>query len=133
MANDEVTRVIALRFGGEINDSNAVAAMPSLHVAFPALLTLWFIRESWRVPALLMGAYTAIIGFEVVFSGEHYVVDVLGGIAIAVMVSVLMRINWAVPIKVLLGRGATGPYVPEGPRVQPAHGATPQPENGTAT
>lgn len=83
MEDPEVVRVIALRFGGEIEDPNAVAAMPSLHVAFPLMIGLWFVKERWKAPAVLMLSYAALIGFEVVFSGEHYIVDVAGAAAFA--------------------------------------------------
>src|SRR2546422_380500 len=70
MDNGEVTRIIAIRFGGHIDDPNPFAALPSLHVAFPLMISLWFFRERWLRPALLMLAYTSLISFEVVFSGE---------------------------------------------------------------
>jgi Flp pilus assembly protein TadG len=94
MANEEVTRIIALRFGGEIHDSNPLAAMPSLHVAFPLMISLWFLRERWKMPAVIMLAYSAIVAFEVVFSGEHYVVDVVGAVVVAVGVMLLARLDY---------------------------------------
>jgi hypothetical protein len=94
MANEEVTRIIALRFGGEIDDSNPLAAMPSLHVAFPLMISLWFFRERWKMPAVIMLVYSAIVAFEVVFSGEHYVVDVMGAAAVAVGVMLLARLDY---------------------------------------
>jgi membrane-associated phospholipid phosphatase len=60
--------------------SNPVAAMPSVHLAVTALLlcALW---STWlRAPAAL---YLALMAWAVVYSGDHYVVDVLAGVALA--------------------------------------------------
>ena len=66
----------------EAFDVNPIAAMPSLHAAFPAMLVLvclrHFGRASW--PVLL---YALLAWFGIVYMGEHYVVDVLAGIALA--------------------------------------------------
>lgn len=58
---------------------NQYAAMPSLHAAFPLLgalfaLRLWG-RRAW--PTLL---YTAAVWISIVYLGEHYVVDIIGGV-----------------------------------------------------
>jgi hypothetical protein len=70
-------------------DTNPYAAMPSLHVALPAAAALWFGWRSTWGRALL--AYSALIGVTVVYSGDHYVADVLGGYALAVAATLLMR------------------------------------------
>lgn len=59
---------------------NLVAAMPSLHAAYPFLFAL-IIRKIWgnKWFALAM-AYPLLIWFGVVYLGEHYVIDVLVGI-----------------------------------------------------
>ena len=61
---------------------NAFAAMPSLHFAITVLvaLALWH-RRHLRPAAVL---YVAAMGFTLVYGGEHYVVDLLVGAAIAV-------------------------------------------------
>lgn len=61
---------------------NEYAAMPSLHAAFPLLgalfaLRLWG-RRAW--PTLL---YTACVWISIVYLGEHYVVDIIGGVIFA--------------------------------------------------
>lgn len=74
---------------------NQVAAMPSLHAAFPLLGALALARVSRRA-AWVAGAWSVLVWFCVVYLGEHYVVDVLAGILLAVLSwTVLMRL--AVP------------------------------------
>jgi membrane-associated phospholipid phosphatase len=61
---------------------NQFAAMPSLHAAFPLLGALFALRlwgpRAW--PTLL---YTACVWLSLVYLGEHYVVDVIGGMVFA--------------------------------------------------
>ena len=61
---------------------NPFAAMPSLHSALTVLivLALWRWRKL-RAPAVL---YLAAMGFTLVYCGEHYVIDLLVGAAVAV-------------------------------------------------
>jgi membrane-associated phospholipid phosphatase len=72
---------------------NDVAAMPSLHAALPLLLALIL----WRLkrPLAWAGfAYTAVLGFFLVYFGEHYVIDLVAGWALAGLVYWLV---WATP------------------------------------
>ncbi|MFN2615947.1 MAG: phosphatase PAP2 family protein, partial [Thermoleophilaceae bacterium] len=62
--------------------ANSVAAVPSLHAAFPMLLLIFFWSSGWPARTLL-GAYVLTMGLVVVYSGEHYVFDVLAGWAFA--------------------------------------------------
>ena len=60
-------------------DPNPVAAVPSLHSAYPLLLFLFsFAVRRWWVSAIF-GFYTVSIWFGVVYMGEHYVIDVILG------------------------------------------------------
>ena len=63
--------------------SNAVAAIPSLHSGFPAMVLLftWPLVRPW-VRALLV-AYIAAMTFTLTYGGEHYVVDAFAGWAYA--------------------------------------------------
>jgi hypothetical protein len=65
-------------------DINPIAAMPSLHCAFPTLLTLITFRCFGRW-GFAMGAYTLCVYLSTVHLGHHYGVDVLGGIALALL------------------------------------------------
>jgi membrane-associated phospholipid phosphatase len=74
---------------------NPVAAFPSLHAAFPFLgflaLRPVYPRASW-----LAFAWCVAVWFGVVFLGEHYVVDVIGGVILAAL-SWLVMMRVAVP------------------------------------
>lgn len=69
--------------GGGQAASNPVAAMPSLHAASAALVAVFW----WRVAAwwgrALLALYTVSMGLSLVYTGEHYVVDVLAGWLVA--------------------------------------------------
>jgi membrane-associated phospholipid phosphatase len=59
--------------------SNAVAAMPSLHAGSAMLVALFLwpvVRARWR--AALVG-YVLLMALTLVYTGEHYVVDVVAG------------------------------------------------------
>jgi PAP2 superfamily len=61
---------------------NTVAAMPSLHAAYPFMLLLFFRTAGWAVRAAL-GAYTLAMGFALVYGGEHFLADILAGWVLA--------------------------------------------------
>lgn len=62
---------------------NVFGAMPSLHVAYPLMVTFftWSRGWRWRVPTL---AFTLLVSFAAVYLAHHYVLDVLAGYAVAV-------------------------------------------------
>jgi len=64
---------------------NPVAAMPSLHAAFPLMLLLFFWSAGLWV-RLLLGAYTLAMAFTLVYGGEHFVMDIVAGWLIAIAV-----------------------------------------------
>lgn len=57
---------------------NEVAAIPSLHAAYPVLLLLFF-WGAGRWARVGLGAYALAMAFTLVYSGEHYIVDVVVG------------------------------------------------------
>ncbi|HEY6763029.1 MAG TPA: phosphatase PAP2 family protein [Baekduia sp.] len=57
---------------------NLVAAMPSLHAAYPATLLLFFWRDGWRY-RIGFGLYTLAMAFALVYGGEHFVADIVVG------------------------------------------------------
>jgi membrane-associated phospholipid phosphatase len=64
-------------FGG-----NPLAAMPSLHFATSVMATV-LLLEVGPVAGGLGFLYTATLGFALVYLGEHYLVDLLAGAALA--------------------------------------------------
>jgi membrane-associated phospholipid phosphatase len=65
---------------------NQVAAMPSLHTGVALMVALYAIYRlstSWRWLAIL---YPAAMGLALVYLGEHYVADLVGGAVLAVVV-----------------------------------------------
>jgi hypothetical protein len=62
--------------------SNDLAAFPSLHAAYPFLAFLFARRAFGRV-GWLMAVYTACVWFAIVYLGEHWVVDIIGGVVYA--------------------------------------------------
>ncbi len=65
--------------------SNPVAAVPSLHAAYTLLIAifLWRLVPRWARP--LLAAYPAAMAFALVYTAEHYVVDILLGWAYALV------------------------------------------------
>jgi membrane-associated phospholipid phosphatase len=65
---------------------NDVAAIPSLHAAYTLLVVLFFWSRVplWARPLLLL--YPLAMGFTLVYTGEHYVFDVVLGWVYAVAV-----------------------------------------------
>lgn len=63
---------------------NQVAAMPSLHAAYP-LLVLLFALSFFKLKGLIFLPYVLATWFSLVYLGEHYVVDVIGGAIYAII------------------------------------------------
>ena len=59
--------------------------MPSLHFA-TSLMAALLLVEAGPVAGALGFSYLAMLGFALVYLGEHYVVDLLGGAALTLAV-----------------------------------------------
>ncbi len=66
---------------GVLGDPNPVAAMPSLHQAITFML-FWFALHHSRWLAVLTFLYAMAMAFALIYTGEHYVIDILVGSAI---------------------------------------------------
>jgi membrane-associated phospholipid phosphatase len=85
--------------------ANPVAAMPSLHVAFAVLVAITIgtrLRSRWR---WLLVLYPLAMGFTLVYTGEHYVIDLVVGAGYALAVHFLLN-RWD-------RRRALRPYEPD--------------------
>jgi membrane-associated phospholipid phosphatase len=65
----------------DVLGGNPLAAMPSLHFA-TSLMAARLLSEVGRVPGALGWAYAGGLGLALVYLGEHYVVDLLAGVAL---------------------------------------------------
>src|SRR5262249_56597172 len=106
-------------FGG-----NPLAAMPSLHFA-TTLMAALLLAEVGPLPGALGFAYTATLGFALVYLGEHYVVDLLAGAALTL--TVRRAESLAGPAVARIGRPVaalegTGPPAGWGRRGKEAYG-----------
>lgn len=102
-SSGEVTRVMdnvglsvneaSYEAGQERFGTNPVAAMPSVHMAatLAVTLTLW---QMWRPLAALGAVYSVAMAFALVYFGEHYVVDVLGGVLLAAVAYLAVTKYW---------------------------------------
>jgi membrane-associated phospholipid phosphatase len=72
-------------------NGNPVAAMPSLHAAFP-VLTFLCLRRAWPRGAWLALVWAGFLWFAIVYLGHHYVVDILAGVAYAVAAYAIVSI-----------------------------------------
>jgi len=63
-------------------NTNPIGAMPSLHAAFPALCSflLW---KQYKWKAFPFYIYASAVFFTIIYTGDHYIVDVIAGIILA--------------------------------------------------
>jgi len=70
-------------FGAGRDLANPVAAMPSLHCAYPALAYFFFAPGRGPARHVLLGFYALYMGFTVVITGQHWLIDVFAGWLVA--------------------------------------------------
>jgi hypothetical protein len=59
-------------------------ALPCLHVAQP-LISIWFVRQ-WKPIVIVLAVYCVALFPSIVLLEQHYVIDLIGGVAVAVIV-----------------------------------------------
>jgi len=92
-----------------VDGMDSYPAFPSLHLA-QALVVLWFMRSyrrSWNV----LLALNFFLLLAVVLLEWHYLVDVVGGVLVAL--TALWLSGEAFPFSALRSRNPTPPLVPE--------------------
>ena len=93
----------------QVDGANPVAAMPSLHTAFATLVAIFVatqLRSRWRY---LLVLYPIAMGYTLVYTGEHWVLDILVGIAYALIV------HWSVSCWEARRAGKQRPAATESP------------------
>jgi hypothetical protein len=84
--------------------SNPVAAVPSLHAAYATLVLLFVYAWRGRRWAVCAAPYTVGMWFTVVYLGDHYVADIVVGLAYAIAGWMLVpRLLRKGPFRRLLG------------------------------
>ncbi|GAA5116507.1 phosphatase PAP2 family protein [Alloalcanivorax gelatiniphagus] len=73
--------------------SNPVAAMPSLHAGAAMLVALFLWASVGALARVALAAYAGAMGLTLVYTGEHYVVDIAAGWLVAV-VGILAASAW---------------------------------------
>jgi hypothetical protein len=84
MTNYQAVLELARGFPRTINVMYAVAAFPSLHVAFQTLVFLWM-RRVWRWGGIVFGVSVLTILIGSMVTGWHYLVDGIAGVLIALL------------------------------------------------
>ena len=107
---DEVWTHLRLANGASVfsatgHFADPVAAVPSLHAAYPVLIMLFFWKSAgrWR---WLLPLYPLAMAFTLVYTGEHYVIDILLGWLYATIIFIAG--NWLFD-RYLLWRARTTP------------------------
>jgi PAP2 superfamily len=103
-ANDWIERIVG-RGWGKLNlhsatalidqgqaSVNLVAAVPSLHAGLTLAITVFLWTRVSRVWRPLLVAYPLVMAFTLVYTAEHYVIDILLGWALAAVILVLVSL-----------------------------------------
>ncbi|MBI2765254.1 MAG: inositol phosphorylceramide synthase [Chloroflexi bacterium] len=77
-------------FYASLAEPNSVAAMPSIHMGVTFAMYLWA-REARPRLAWVLLAYSGVMAFSLVYLAEHYVLDLLAGMALATVCHLAAR------------------------------------------
>lgn len=79
--------------------ANQYAAMPSMHIGWSSVAALWLAAAlpRWRIGAILGALHLAIMSVTVVVTGNHYVLDIVAGLAVVGAAVVIARLVWDRP------------------------------------
>jgi hypothetical protein len=95
--------------GSLATDANQFAAMPSLHIAWAVWCTLVLWRLSSRVLVRVLAlVYPCVTAFAVLATGNHYVLDLLGGFLTFALALALVRLASVAHVTKLLLSRRTG-------------------------
>ncbi|WP_375417183.1 phosphatase PAP2 family protein [uncultured Hymenobacter sp.] len=99
-------------------NSNIFAALPSLHSAYPVIVLFYAVRHRAGLLSVAFAGVMLGIWFAAVYTSHHYVLDVLAGIAVALLgIGTFRRLLRQRPLRRLLAflLAATAPKPPPDP------------------
>ncbi len=85
---------IASLFSGTNVYANDVAAIPSLHAAYPVMILLFFWDRCRPAVRAALAVYAVTMALALVYSAEHYVLDIVLGWVYALTTGLVMRRLW---------------------------------------
>lgn len=108
-------------------NATVFGAMPSLHVGYTLAVALGTLGKSrWWVGSTF--AFTALVAFSAVYLQHHYLLDVLGGVLVAVLAYLIVIYvenrrrwawNWPTIRDIMLARDPAGNASTPGPAADP--------------
>jgi len=87
---------IAGEFSGASVRVNDVAAIPSLHAAYPLMIALFFWRRSGLWTKAVLALYPPVMAIALVYTAEHYVFDIVLGWLYVIVTFFAMQQIWPV-------------------------------------
>ncbi len=105
---------------------NPVAAMPSLHVGMAPVVAwaLWRLTP-WAWSRALGLAYPVLVSVAVVVTGNHYLLDIAGGVAVVLPAALIAHLLTRAPAGARAGVTRPGAAPPSGDRDRPRRAAAP--------
>ncbi len=67
-------------------NANVLAAMPSLHASYPVIVVFYAIKKRLAWVNIFFVLFMLGIWFSAVYSGHHYIIDILAGATLALIV-----------------------------------------------
>ncbi len=76
--------------------ANQFAAMPSMHMGWTSIAALWLAvtLRRWWLGTILGVAHLTMMGYVVMVTGNHYVLDIFGGLLLA---GIAIIVAWLLP------------------------------------
>lgn len=77
-----------------VGGANQFAAMPSMHIGWTLIGALWLAAALpwWRIGAVIGGLHLTLMCLTVMITGNHYALDILGGLLVVGTACVLARL-----------------------------------------
>ncbi|MCF6183071.1 MAG: phosphatase PAP2 family protein [Bacteroidales bacterium] len=72
-------------------NANVMAAMPSLHSAYPVVVLFYAVKKHLGRVNIFFVIFMLGIWFSAVYSGHHYIIDIIVGVSVALFVLILFE------------------------------------------